>query len=123
MALAATVTSTPATDLFSKDSAFFSVFVCEIVQAMLANPNKPIDLIFCTLPQKYFTFVVLALAHFVLPYAWVDIVSVILVGACLHLLRGKQILTSVVTAFERVTRCGACCNPGTLGYIMAENGV
>ena len=121
--LAATVTSTSATDLFSKDSAFFSVFVCEVVQAMLANPNKPIDLIFCTVPQKYFTFVVLAFAHFVLPYAWVDIASVILVGASLHLLRGKRILIPAVTAVERMTKCGACCNTGTFGYIMAANGV
>jgi len=56
---------------------------------MFANPNKPIDLIFSIIPQKYFVFVALAFAHFVVPFAWVDIVSVVLVGLVLHLLRKR----------------------------------
>ena len=89
---------------------------------MFANPNKPIDLIFSIIPQKYFVFVALAIAHFVVPFAWVDIVSVVLVGLVLHLLRKRQILNPAVAAAERISKFGTLFSSGMLGYITAEKG-
>ena len=82
---------------FDKDSAFFSIFVSDMLQNMLANPNKPVDLLCVTVAQKYFIFVVLGLGHFVLPYAWSSVVAVFLVSLALHAIRRKRILNPVAT--------------------------
>jgi len=82
---------------FDKDSAFFSIFVSDMLQNMLANPNKPVDLLCVTVAQKYFIFVVLGLGHFVLPYAWSSVVAVFLVSLALHAIRRKRILNPGAT--------------------------
>lgn len=123
LGVAATVSSTPANELFSQDSAFFSVFTCEVVQAMLKNPNKPVDLLFCTVPQKYFILVALALAHWVLPYAWMDVAAVVLIALLLHMVRNRHFLVPVVIVLEKITGCLAVLANSPLGYIAAERGV
>ena len=106
-------------DLLAKDCAFFNIFVADLYQAMLANPNKQIDLLFFTVPQKYFTLILLVLAKVVLPYDWISIVAILVVGTTLHWARAKQILNPCVNAFERLVGCGLACNPATIGYITA----
>ena len=85
--LIAVFSSDPAGDYFDKDSAFFSIFVAEMLTKMLANPNKPVDILCATIAQKYFIFVVLGLGHFVLPYAWSSIIAVFLISLALHAVR------------------------------------
>ena len=74
--LFAALSSEGPASFFDQDSAFFSIFVAEMLQSMLANPNKPVDLLCVTVAQKYFIFVVLGLGHFMLPYAWTSIIAV-----------------------------------------------
>lgn len=90
---------------------------------MLANPNKQIDLLFCTVPQKYFTLILLVLAKVVLPYDWISIVAILVVGTILHMARARQILNPAVNAIERLVGCGRACNPSTFGYITAAEGL
>ena len=92
---------------------------------MLANPNKPVDLLCITIAQKYFIFVVLGLGHFVLPYAWTSVISVILVSLTLHLIRSKHFLTPLVNQIEKLVACGRadCCTSSFLGYITALSGM
>ena len=84
---------------------------------MLANPNKPIDVLLATIPQKYFVFVVLGLGHFMLPFAWANIIAVLLVSISLHSIRSKQILNPAAARIERII-----CKGSTtfMGYITAE---
>ena len=72
-----------------KDSAFFNCFVAELLVAMLANPNKPIDLLCVTVPHKYFTLIALVFAKIVLPYDWISIVAALTIAISLHLFRSK----------------------------------
>lgn len=90
---------------------------------MLQNPNKPIDLLFATVAQKYFILIALALAHWVLPYAWIDITAIILIAILLHVVRNRHFLIPVIAVLENVTRCSSLCANSTLGYITAEKGV
>ena len=94
--------SETAGSFFDKDSAFFSIFVADMLQSMLANPNKPIDLLCVTVAQKYFILVVLGFGHFMLPYAWSSIIAVLLVSISLHMIRSKQLLYPAVAAIERL---------------------
>lgn len=112
----------PYSDTLVKDSAFFNIFVVDVYQAMLANPNKPIDMLFCKIAQKYFALVVLFFAYIVLPYDSVSIAAVVIVGTTLHFLRQKDILFYVVSAFERLIGCGKACTCTSIGYITAEAG-
>ena len=107
--------------LLAPESAFFNIFVTVLLLAMLRNPNKPIDLLFCTVPQKYFIFIALWLSHFVLSYDWVSIAAVIIVGLMLHFIRHCDVLGSLTATIERVAACGASCKCfEVLGYISVE---
>ena len=112
-----------AESFFDQDSAFFSIFVADMLQNMLANPNKPIDLLCVTIPQKYFIFVVLGLGHFVLPYAWSSIIAVFLVSISLHLIRSTHILNPMVQWIEKIASCGNGCSTTIMGYIPAQTGL
>ena len=90
---------------------------------MLANPNKPVDLLCMTVAQKYFIFVVLGLGHFVLPYAWTSIIAVFLVSIFLHLIRSKQLINPAVAGIERLFSCGRGCTTTRMGYISPEGGL
>ena len=90
---------------------------------MLANPNKPIDILCATVPQKYFVFIALIFAHFVLPYDWISISAVIIVSSLLHFVLGKrQLINPCVATFERATRVNTMCGQSAIGYITAERG-
>ena len=115
------LTEEPAASIQPLDYAFFNIFVTVLLMAMLRNPNKPIDLLFCTVPQKYFIFIALWLSHFVLSYDWISIAAVTIVGLVLHSVRKYDILGSLTETVERVAACGASCRCGeVLGYISAE---
>mmetsp|Transcript_24318 Transcript_24318/g.30159 ORF Transcript_24318/g.30159 Transcript_24318/m.30159 type:complete len:226 (+) Transcript_24318:143-820(+) len=109
-------------DILSKECAFFNIFVVDLYQAMLANPNKPIDLLFCTVPQKYFALIVLFFANIVLPYDYVSILAVLIVGTTLHLTRNVDLLNPTIAKVERAVGCGRTCNMGSIGYITADEG-
>ena len=123
MLIAVISSDSPAGSFFDKDSAFFSVFVAEMLRNMLANPNKPVDILCATIAQKYFIFVVLGLGHFVLPYAWSSIIAVFLVSLSLHAIRRKHFLNPMVTQIERLISCGRGCSTSFLGYIPAQTGL
>ena len=114
------LTDEPASALLSQDSAFFNVFVAVLFLAMLTNPNKPIDLLFCSVPQKYFIFIALWLSHFVLSYDWISIVAVSIVGTSLYFVRHMNLLNKAAEVIEKVITCGKECNCEVLGYITAE---
>ena len=94
----------------------------DVYQAMLANPNKPIDLLFFTVPQKYFALIALVFASIVLPYDYISIAAVLIIGTALHFIRNKDILNTAVSAIERVFGCGRACNCEPIGYITADVG-
>lgn len=119
----AVISSDTASSFFDKDSAFFSIFVAEMLQSMLSNPNKPVDLIFVKIAQKYFIFVVLGLGHFVLPYAWTSIISVILVSISLYPIRSKHFLNPAMAYIEKIASCGRGCSTTLMGYVTAEAGL
>ena len=79
-----TFSSKSIADLLPYNCAFFNCFVTSLYLAMLANPNKPIDLLCVTVPQKYFAVIALIVASIVLPYDWISIVAVLIVGTGLH---------------------------------------
>ena len=113
------------TDLLSQDSAFFSIFVAEWFMMMLKNPNKPTDLVFCTLAQKYFILIVLVIVHFVASYDWISIVAVIFVGTSLHLIlngRGVELLNPITALIEKALACGRSCNCNAMGFVTADQG-
>ena len=112
-------------DLLSQDSAFFSIFVAEWFMMMLKNPNKPTDLVFCTLAQKYFILIVLVIVHFVASYDWISIAAVIFVGTLLHFIlnhRGVEVLNPLTALIEKALTCGRSCNCSAMGFVTAEQG-
>ena len=113
----AMVSEISAAEALAQDSAFFNILVVEIYLAMLGNPNKPIDLLCTTVPQKYFVFITLGLSHFVLSYDWISIAAVVILGTVLHLIRSRSILTPAVAAFEKMVSCGHGLKCNTLGYV------
>ena len=111
--------------MLSQDSAFFSIFVAEWFMMMLKNPNKPTDLVFCTLAQKYFILIVLIIVHFVASYDWISIAAVIFVGSSLHLIlnyRGVELLNPLTALLEKALTCGRSCNCNAMGFVTAEQG-
>lgn len=110
--------------LLKPDAAFFNIFVVDVIQAMLRNPNKPIDILCATVPQKYFILISLVLASIVLPYDWVSICAVLIVSGFLYLTRSMTIYNSCVRKLEACFRCDKACSSGGgfLGYITAEIG-
>lgn len=90
---------------------------------MLSNPNKPIDLLCFTVPQKYFALITLFFASIVLPYDYISIAAVLIVGTTLHFIRSKNILNACASRVEKIFGCGkASCNLTSIGYITAEVG-
>ena len=119
------VSESSGADLLSQDSAFFSIFVAEWFMMMLKNPNKPTDLVFCTLAQKYFILIVLVIVHFVASYDWISIAAVIFVGTSLHLIlnhRGVEVLNPLTALIEKALTCGRSCNCSAMGFVTAEQG-
>ena len=109
-------------DFLSQECAFFNIFVVDLYQAMLANPNKPIDLLFCTVPQKYFALVLFFFSAIVLPYDYISIATVLIIGTALHLTRNINLLNPVIGTIERTVGCGRACDCSSIGYITAEQG-
>ena len=109
-------------DFLSQECAFFNIFVADLYQAMLSNPNKPIDLLFCTVPQKYFALVLFFLSAIVLPYDYISIATVLIIGTALHLTRNINPLNPVIGTIERTVGCGRACDCTSIGYITAEQG-
>ena len=109
-------------NFLSQECAFFNIFVIDLFQAMLENPNKPIDMLFCTAPQKYFALVLFFFAAIMLPYDYISIIAVLMIGTTLHLTRNIHLLNPCVMSVEKALGCGARLNCSSIGYITAEQG-
>ena len=114
------VISADINELFVQDSAFFSIFVTDLLLAMFNNPNKPVDLLCVTVAQKYFTVIMLFFGHFMLPYDWISIVTVLLVSLTLHAIRKIDILSQICSRIERMLSCGRGCQVTLFGYITLD---
>lgn len=57
-----------------------------------------------------------------LPYDYISIAAVLIVGTALHFIRQKDILGAAVGAFERAIGCGKTCTCASIGYITADVG-
>lgn len=118
-----TFSSKPIADLLPYNCAFFNCFTTSLYLAMLANPNKPIDLLCVTVPQKYFAVIALIVASIVLPYDWISIFAVLIVGTTLHLIAQKQVLSPAVAGVEKLFKCGEALDCGRIGYVTAVEGM
>ncbi len=63
------------------------------------------------------------MAKIVLPYDWISIVAVLMVGTALHFIKNKNVLAPGVAGLEKLLQCSVAFSCAKIGYVTAKEGI
>lgn len=63
------------------------------------------------------------MAKIVLPYDWISIAAVLIVGTALHFIKNKHVLAPGVAGLEKLLKCSVSYSCAKIGYVTATEGM